>query len=269
MRLANVVRVGGKAALLVFFACLNFAFADTLNYFYGYSNPNFGVYQGSDAFSSQNVSLSPQVPMVTVQSQNQTSTFGSTSPSIFTQASTASAGTSANGSQTSGYTVLTQTYGYSVPATQGSVSGSSSAVVSTQLSAGYSAPITIASASTYTPAIVNSSNSSYSGGPSVTPTVFAPSIGMVPSFSMNPGVTVGSSPGATTETGGYIGIQIMVAPRYESTITAPSTVSSSVTVNLGPSSIQPLYSISNPEPGTIGLFSAGLALLILKLRCRS
>jgi hypothetical protein len=289
MRLANVVSVGGKAALLVSFACLNFAFADTLNYFYGYSTPNFGVYQSSDAFGSQNVSLAPQVPMVTVQSQNQTSTFGSTAPSIFAQAATASA----SASPSSGYSVLVQTYGYSVPATQGSyVSGSSSAWGSTlPTMAGYSAPVAIASASTYSPSatpqsVYGYSTSSYYGNYTLPSGWGSGSSYSAPSIAVAP-VTVGSStsgtafglsffgatttPVATSETGVGIGLGVFLSPRYDSLIAvAPVAVSSPVNVTLGPTTPQ-MYigTMANPEPGTVGLFSAGLALLLLKLRRRS
>ncbi len=283
MRLANFVSVWGKAALLVFSACLNFAFADTLNYYYGYSSPNFGVYHSTDAFRSQNVSLAPQLPMITVQTQNQTSTFGSSSPSIFTQAANAS--TSAGGSHSSGYSILVQTYGYSVPATQGS-SVSSATTLFHPSTASYTAPVAIASASTYTPiAIVTPQTvsggiktssyygsytlpSGYAVGSSKTPSVTAyssPTIGSSKSggIVLYTGMSVASAPAATTATGGYIPIQIQLAvtPRYDTTITGPSTVSSPVTVRLAPTSPQiTIGSISNPEPGTIGLFSAGLAL---------
>jgi hypothetical protein len=64
MRVTEIVRIGGRLALLAGLAIGSLASANTISYFYGYSSPSLAAWQTDDAFASQNVQFVPQVPMV-------------------------------------------------------------------------------------------------------------------------------------------------------------------------------------------------------------
>ncbi len=281
MGLYRNVRVGGMAALVLLCVGLNVSYADTLSYFYGYSDPNFGAYRGADAYSSQNVSMTPEVSMITVQAENPTSNFGSVAPSIFTQ--TASAITTS--ALTVGYSVMVQSYGYAAPAT--TQASTSTAVSGTT----YVAPTVIVAATDPTPTATVSTvvpttsyastsygTSVYTGyGVSTTPVTTVTTTTSYTSPTSSATYTPVVYTAATTSYASYgstgtVGISTgldgsvvgaVVTPRFESSITAPVTSTNLPSINIGgPVTL----GLDAPEPATLGIVGLGLGLLALRLR---
>lgn len=275
MGFSTIVRVGGIAALVLVCLGLDVTYADTLSYFYGYSDPNFGVAQNSDAFGSQNVNLTPEVSAITVQSQNPASSFSSASPSIFAQAASVSLAPSL------GYSVMVQSYGYSLPATQQSAYAATSGFAytanssaSNYYSAAVSSNVAVATptvyAATTNPEFYSAQVSWLPGSTSATTTTTSTVTTAVVNNSIyTPVVLSGVSSYTPTTTsggemsffGGWGGVQMVVTPRYEATIAQPVVNNTVPNLNVGTQ-----LSLDAPEPATLGFVFAGLGLLALKLR---
>jgi hypothetical protein len=64
MRLTQIVRIGGRLALMAAVLVLNLARAESITYFWGYSSPGLTKWQAEDAFAGQNVQFVYPVSMV-------------------------------------------------------------------------------------------------------------------------------------------------------------------------------------------------------------
>jgi hypothetical protein len=273
MRFAETVRIGGKGALVIGVMSMSLMFGNSLGYYYGYSGVSFGVQQSSDPFGNQNVNYTPQVSMVSSQSQNQSYDYGTASYSTSVAAAPA---------YTGGFSALATSYGYAAPAvaqapiyTTQSISSpsnywgavSNSAATSTVTFSSWNA-----AAGTAGMVTSNSSTSGGGGGFSGYYGGFGNYSQTVASTAPAPSVydIVYSDYSSTSfNAGGWQAVNMTVVPRVANqistptvpTVTAPSP--STPTANLG----DPL-ALSAPEPGTLLTMSAGLALLLFKFRRR-
>ncbi len=255
MRLTAAVCIGGRLGLLIGFASLNLVFGSTLNYFYGYTNPNFGTYQATDAFSTQTVSYVSQVSMVTM------STALSTTANLTYNAS----------SNTYTYSTLGSAYGYSAPATQSASSQASNgwSDVNTAQTSAYTPQSSSTGQSTYTPMGTYATTSSFPAsnyqfvngtGWNFTNTTSSSSAG-------SGWADISSPSSGQTGTGasgiGWAAIDMSVTPKVSSVISnnpvvgTPSPLPPST--NLGDPGIQ----LAVPEPSTVLSVSGGLGLLLL------
>jgi hypothetical protein len=280
MKLSTAVRIGGRLALVGGFVLTNLVFGNSLNYYYGYSSASFGIAQSSDVLNSQNVNFTPQVSMIS--SQNQNASDGS--------ASTQNAGSSTavtNG----GFTVLSSVYGYAAPAVTQAPTYVTAAATTFVNTGGTWNPVAVATAVTPTSQLATTWNplantvqtptSSYTSSysPSTTQTYAAGTayIGGWYSVPTPPAPASGDIYGIVygdyvpPPTVGYGAVTSTVVPNVSNAISTPSVpgiVGPSApqsSISLGPSIDAPLGA---PEPGTILMMSAGLALVFLKLRRR-
>ena len=264
MELAETVRIGGKLAVVIGFLSLNLIFSNSVTYYYGYSNAPFGVPATSDPFAKQNVSFTPQVPMVS--SPTQSLNYAGSVPSS---------------AATPSYSLLANVYGYSTPATAStptySAQGGPSYYTPSYSSPSYSAPTVITNT---VPTVTNTSPTTVSAPTNGSSSYYSPSF-YSPSYVSSPV----SSPTVSNTTP-------VAAPVYYTTLYANSVptfnywssqaVNSSVNPVVGnqissgvkpvggyPGQILgPVTTIGAPEPGTLLMLSAGLALVFLKLRRR-
>ncbi len=235
MRLAETVRIGGRLALLIGFATSNLVFSDTLSYFYGYTSANFGVTAASDPFGKQNVSFSAPVSMTSAASVVPTVSYASVS----------------------GTTPLATSYSVSSPAASTSTAAGGFATNYYAPFAGFGAS---PAAYTAPPAAVPQSAGAFSTGvmlfaPEQTTTVAAIST----SSSMTP--ALGS--------GGFLygGFSLFSAtPRVADQLVGP-VASKTTGPSLAPTRVS-LAPDAAPEPSTWISMTAGLGLLLFKLRRR-
>jgi len=269
------VRIGGKLALLIGFAFLNLVYGSSLNYFYGYSSPNFGDTSSSgDAYGSQNVRFVSQTPMVTA--VNGTVYVDNSSSN-----STAWSAVTTIASAASSY-VLGSAYSYAAPATnyQPVYQQPVAQQTYTQAPATVWAPIT---------------NGSYVYQSSVSPSMQ----GLVPTATYANPYQTGPNPYNYTQynyvnvnmgnTGWYGGgsttsyvdtsasninfgmwqdVQYSVTPRVTPQITGPITP---IVTPLPPAPIVgggQVGLVTAPEPSTVFPVAAGLGLLFLGIRRR-
>lgn len=120
MRLTQIVRIGGRLALLAGVLALNLASANSITYFYGYTTPGLAGWQTEDPFGGQNVQFVPEVSLVSGTYTWSTTSYSSTS------SSSNLTGTSYDYGWTS-YTAPAYSGGGYTPVTYGTIGGYTSA----------------------------------------------------------------------------------------------------------------------------------------------
>lgn len=231
---------------------MNLVFGNTLNYFYGYTSPNFGTYQATDAFSAQNVNFASQVSMVSTSS-----------------ALSAYASLTYNGSSYS-YTTLASAYGYATPATQAVVQNTASwtdvyTAQTTSSPASNNANTTSYSAvGTYSP-ITTYQTTNYQFVNGSNWGIGTSSSNTASSVSGWGDVLTSSTVDTSSGGGGWAAVDMSVTPKVASVVSnnpvvAPPSPLPAVNTN-GDIGIQ----LAVPEPSTVLTVTSGLSLLLFGL----
>jgi hypothetical protein len=237
MLATQIVRIGGRLALLAGLAIGSLASANTISYFYGYSSPSLTAWQTQDAFASQNVQFVPQVPMV---SSWETSTPWNVNYGSMNAVNSYTGITSGTDSVYGGWAYSSSSFGANAPL--------------------FNPPAY--SLGGYSSAGTSSGGASYSSGPSYfTPGTTYTNVNGFSSWN------AWQMPGATAPDAlqmvAWQPIRDSALPPVSSNFTSPSVLPDILPPSTG---FDPAL-LGSPEPSTIGLMAAGLfGLLYLRRR---
>lgn len=238
MRLTEVVRIGGRLALLAGFVVMTHAKGDSLPYFYGYSSPNLAAWNTTDTLGSQNVRFVPQYSLVSQSSDN-----------MFSGGS---------------YTPIASSYSFGSSSSSSSFSnvGSSGASL-----VGWTPVNVFGGGSAYS--AVNSPTNAFSGG------VSAVTMGSTSYTNVNGSGSWGAWNGSSalptmtfTDLSGWQAVGNSATPTVSASLGPVYNPNAAPAVSVPNFNTFPQASLSNPEPGTVVLMAAGIAGLAFLRRRR-